>query len=100
MVRGWEPEGFAESEGENAERHRWIAGSGNRHSVRFVTPVNPDKGYKDLLNNDDRVEVRDITEDLPCGGHLVHVDINDFDPSPSDVWTSASGKEYPWEAEA
>lgn len=100
VVRGWEPEGFAENEGEDAERHRWIAGLGKKYSVCFVTSVNPDLGYKDILNNDDRVEVRNITEDLPCRGHLVHVDINDFDPSPSDVRTSASGKEYPWEAEA
>ena len=98
VVRGWEPEGFAKDK--DAKRHRWIAGPGNRYSVRFVTPVDPDKGYLDLLNNDDRVEVPVTTEDLPCGGHLVHVDIKDFDPSPSDVRTSASGREFPWEAEA
>ena len=93
VVRGWEPEGFAEDQ--DAARHRWIAGRGERHSVRFVTPVNPVAGYLNLLNDDDRVEAEVIAEYLPYGGHLVRVDIEDFEPSHS--WTSASGMEFPWE---
>lgn len=98
VVRGWESEGFAEAGDKHAKRHRWIAGRGKWHSVRFVTPVNPVAGYLDLLNNDDRAKAQVISEDIPCGGHLVRVDIEDFDPS--RLWTSASGKEFPWEAEA
>ena len=96
VVRGWEPEGFAEDQ--DAARHRWIAGQGERHSVRFVTPVNPVAGYLDLLNGDNRVEAELIAEDLPCGGQLVRVSIEDFEPS--RPWTSAFGMEFPWEAGA
>ena len=98
VVRGWEPEGFADAEDQDAVRHRWIAGRGKRHSVRFATPVNPVAGYLDLLNDDDGVEAKVISEDIPCGGHLVRVGIEDFEPS--CLWTSASGMEFPWEAEA
>lgn len=96
VVRGWEPEGFTVDQ--DPAGHRWIAGRGNRHSVRFVTPVNPVSGYLDLLNGDGRVEAELIAKDLPCGGQLVRVSIEDFEPS--RPWTSASGAEFPWEAGA
>lgn len=99
VVRGWEPERFAADGDRDEKRHRWIAGHGKTHSVRFVTPVNPVAGYLDLLNDGDRVKAEVIGEDLPCDGHLVRVDIEDFDPSPSRCFTSASGTEFPWEAE-
>ena len=101
VVRGWEPEGFVkDSEDQDAEHH-WTAGRGIRHSVRFVTPVNPDEGYLDLLKKNDRVSrpIRE-PEKLSCGAYLVHVRIEDFDPHPSRCRTSASGAEYPWELEA
>ena len=97
VVRGWEPEVFAKDKDEQ-RRHSWMTGREKRHSVLFVTPVNPDPGYLELLQNDCRV-MDVIQDEFPDEGHLVRVDIQDFDPSPSHSFTSASDTEFPWETE-
>ena len=97
VVRGWEPEVFAKDKDEQ-RRHSWMTGREKRHSVLFVTPVNPDPGYLELLQNDCRV-MDVIQDEFPDEGHLVRVDIQDFDPSASHSFTSASDTEFPWETE-
>ena len=90
VVRGMEPEGFANDE--RMRRHRWIPGPGNVHSVEFVTPIDPGPGYLELLPKD-RCEVV-VERDSVCGGDRVRVGIRDF--TPQRCYSSAAREEYAW----
>ena len=97
VVRGMEPKGFAEAEDGRARYHRWVPANCDTHSVEFVTPIDPNSGYLDLLERDKRegrVVDFDAKYDSVFGGDRVRVTIRSFNPNCH--FTSASGEEFPW----
>ena len=99
VVRGMEPKGFAEAGDARARYHRWVPAICDTHSVEFVTPIDPNSGYLDLLERDKRegrVVDFDAKYDSVFGGDRVCVTIRSFNPNCH--FTSATGEEFPWTA--
>ena len=94
VVRGMEPKGFAEAGDARTRYQRWVPAICDTHLVEFVTPMDPNSGYLDLLERDRHVVDIEANYDSDFGGDRVRVTIRGFDPG--HQYTSADGMEYPW----
>ena len=94
VVRGMEPKGFAEAGDARTRYQCWVPAICDTHLVEFVTPMDPNSGYLDLLERDRHVVDIEANYDSDFGGDRVRVTIRGFDPG--HQYTSADGMEYPW----